>query len=197
MALAAGFADPVFQSQATFRAVAAAMAEPGHAVALAAGLVPPAGLLATTAAVLLTLVDFETTVWLDDRLARTPEVADWLRFHTGCRITRDTDGADLAVIGEASEMPPFSHFPQGTAEYPDRSATLVVEVEAMTGAAGQLLSGPGIEGTARFAAIRLPDGFWHAWRENHAAFPLGVDLVFCSPDAVAGLPRSTRPILEG
>ncbi|MEZ5840634.1 MAG: phosphonate C-P lyase system protein PhnH [Hyphomicrobiales bacterium] len=197
MVLAAGFSDPVFEAQATFRAVAAAMAEPGQPVALSARAPAPAGLLPTTAAVLLTLVDFETAVWLDERLARQRDIADWLRFHTGCRMTDSVDGAEFAIVGDISAMPPLSVFPQGVPDYPDRSATIIVEVEAITGAAGQRLSGPGIAGEVRFAAMPLPGGFWASWARNNAAFPLGVDMIFCSPDAVAALPRSTRPILEG
>ncbi|PLX38254.1 MAG: phosphonate C-P lyase system protein PhnH [Hyphomicrobiales bacterium] len=195
MTLAAGFADPVFQSQAVFRAVAAAMAEPGRPVALASDLAPPAPLLPTTAAVLLTLIDFETPVWLDDALGGEP-VSDWLRFNTACPLVATPEGAAFAVLADPAACPAFDVFAQGTAEYPDRSTTLILQVQAMTASTGQRLSGPGIDGEIRFDAMPLPDGFWTSVADNRSLFPLGVDVILCAADAIAALPRSVRPLGE-
>ena len=81
--LAPGFADPVLESQQSFRLVLQAMAEPGRLVPMRPDLSPPTPLRPTTAAVALTLVDYDTPVWLGDADAA---VVDWLRFHTGCRV---------------------------------------------------------------------------------------------------------------
>jgi alpha-D-ribose 1-methylphosphonate 5-triphosphate synthase subunit PhnH len=42
----------------------------------------------------------------------------------------------------------------------------------------------------------VPLSFWEAMAENHAQFPLGVDVIFVSPDAIAALPRSTAIRLQ-
>jgi alpha-D-ribose 1-methylphosphonate 5-triphosphate synthase subunit PhnH len=74
----------------------------------------------------------------------------------------------------------------GTAEYPDRSATLIVECESLE-AAGARLTGPGIRGEAR---LDLPET--EAFFANARRFPLGLDFYFTAGDRVAALPRSTK-----
>ena len=63
--IAPGFADPVFDSQATFRAALDALARPGRVAALPPVLTPPAPLNPATAALCLTLADLDTPLWLD------------------------------------------------------------------------------------------------------------------------------------
>ena len=83
-----GFADPVGEAQATFRAVLDAMSRPGRLHHVGEHLTAPAPLDSATAAVLLTLIDNETPLWLD---GAATAARDWLAFHCG------------AVIAEAME----------------------------------------------------------------------------------------------
>ena len=64
------FTDPVDEAQATFRAVLDAMARPGRLHRVGTRLTAPAPLDQATAAVLLTLVDNETPLWLEPSVAR-------------------------------------------------------------------------------------------------------------------------------
>ena len=64
-ALRPGFLAPVADSQQVFRRVLRAMSEPGSLQDIAVDLAPPAPLDRATAALCLTLLDFETPVWLD------------------------------------------------------------------------------------------------------------------------------------
>ena len=68
-ALVAGFADPVREAQAVFRAVMMAMSRPGTLRAITPPPPPPAPLDAGLAAIAMALCDFETRVWLDAPLA--------------------------------------------------------------------------------------------------------------------------------
>ena len=194
--LAPAFTDPVRASQAVFRSVMDAMARPGTIVA-AGGLAQapqPLGLVA--AAVALTLIDYETPVWLDPALAQSPEVAAWLRFHTGAPLTDDPRQAAFGFIADPPRMPPFEAFSQGSMEYPDRAATLVLQVERLSDNGGFWLSGSGIRGSRALSASPLPADFAARMRANRALFPRGLDIILASATTLAALPRSVHVATE-
>lgn len=194
--LAPGFTDPVHDAQGTFRAVMDALARPGLPRPLSSGLVPPPPLTPELAAVALALADADTPVWLDAALAAAPEVAAYLRFHTGAPLTDDPARAAFALIREPGRCLPLSDFAPGTPAYPDTSTTLVLALDAITEGEGLHLAGPGVRGTVRMAPRPLPANFLAQIAANRADFPLGVDLILTAPGRVAGLPRSTN-VTEG
>ena len=106
------------------------------------------------------------------------------------RVTSDPRQAAFAFIADAVHAPAFDGFSLGTVEYPDRSATLVLQVEGFGNGQRLLLSGPGIPDVRSFSAQPLPPDFHARLAANRALFPRGVDLILVSPDAVAALPRS-------
>ncbi len=195
MAMMCGLADPVYDSQRIFRTVLDVMSRPGRIMALASELEPPSPLLATSACLLLALADYETTVWLDSALTELPAAGDYIRFHTGARLTRDCGEADFAVVAAPTLLPPLTAFAQGTPEYPDRSTTLIVQAETLS-QAGWVFQGPGIPNRMAFRADPLPADFGRQLAANRTRFPCGVDLVFATPTELAALPRSCR-IVEG
>jgi alpha-D-ribose 1-methylphosphonate 5-triphosphate synthase subunit PhnH len=186
-----GFPDSVAGSQAVFRLAMNAMARPGRCLAMAPGLTPPRPLGAASAALLLTLCDFETTVWLDPPLAGAAGVSEYVRFHTGARLVASPAEAAWAVVSDTARMPPLAGFAQGTPDYPDRSATLILQVGALS-AGGWRLEGPGILGHAQLSARPLPGDFIEQMRANRRHFPCGVDIFFTDGRKIAALPRSTR-----
>lgn len=191
-ALAPGFARPVFDAQAVFRAVLDALARPGLPRDLGGDLAPPSPLAPELAAVALALADPDAPLWLDAALASSPAVAGYLRFHTGARIVSDPAEAAFALVSDPSGHLPSNEFPVGTDEYPDRSATLVVAVASLTGGPAPTLSGPGIRGTVDVAAGPLPAGLVEVLRANAATFPRGLDVLLVSAGRVVGIPRSSR-----
>jgi alpha-D-ribose 1-methylphosphonate 5-triphosphate synthase subunit PhnH len=186
-----GFTNAAADSQAVFRVAMNAMARPGRPLPLPIRTASPPPLAPTAAALLLALCDFETAVWLDPPLADGRGVAEFLRFHTGARVVASGADAAFAVIADAARMPPLSDFPQGTPDYPDRSATLVLQVETLQ-ESGWRVEGPGILGHTLFSAGPLPADFAAQMRANRGRFPRGVDVFFAANDAIAALPRSTR-----
>jgi len=186
-----GFANAVAESQSVFRVAMSAMARPGRPLPLRPSLAPPPPLAPTAAALLLALCDFETPVWLDPPLADARGVAEFLRFHTGARLVASAADASFAVLADAARMPPLAGFQQGTPEYPDRSATVILQVETLR-EAGWRLEGPGIPGHALLSADPVPRDFAAQVRANRGRFPCGVDVLFATGDAIAALPRSTR-----
>jgi alpha-D-ribose 1-methylphosphonate 5-triphosphate synthase subunit PhnH len=193
--LAKGFDDPVGDSQAAFRAAMWALARPGRVEPLATDLNPPAPLSPEAASLALALCDYETPLWLDATLAAVPEVADFLRFHTGAAILEEPGEARFAILSDPLEMPDFGAFPQGSPEFPDASATLIVQVAGFSDARF-ILEGPGIKGKTPFGAAPLPADFATRMAANRALFPRGVDLLLVGPGGVAGLPRSVT-VREG
>jgi alpha-D-ribose 1-methylphosphonate 5-triphosphate synthase subunit PhnH len=187
MTIAAGFADPALNAQATFRCLLEAIAHPGRIVVAPPELpAPPAPLLPPTYAAALTLLDFETPLCVEPSLA-TPAVIDSLRLHCGCPIVPPTNARFALLAGNGL---PLAAFDPGTPEYPDRSATLIWQVGGLVADAGVRLSGPGIRASTRLQIEGLPGDFWEQWATNHRQFPLGVDVVFVTADRLAALPRS-------
>ena len=187
-----GFDDPVFDAQMTFRAVMNATANPGRVEELS--LLPdmPSRLAASLAAAALALIDHDTPVFLDRSFASDPDIAASLSFHTGCGFVEDPSCAAFALIGHPAECPAFSSFAQGTLEYPDRSATLFLQVEKLGNEAGLRLRGPGISDSRHLAAAPLPASLTEELAANRERFPQGVDLLLFNGSRLAALPRSTR-----
>lgn len=186
-----GFSDPVFQSQGAFRALLAALAEPGTRQVVTGAVVPPEGLHAATATALLTLADYETPIWLPSAL-RDGAAGAWLRFHCGAALVSDPARAAFAVIDAGSPEPALSAFDSGSDQFPDRSTTLIVQCTALEGGKAVTLTGPGIATSRVIAPAGLRAGFWAEVAANNDAYPLGIDLLLSHADAVFGLPRSTR-----
>ena len=185
-----GFDNPSFDCQATFRAAMLALARPGRPAALTAlPAAVPAPLSVEAAALVLALCDYETPIWLDPALAAVPAVAAYLRFHTGASIVTEPGEARFALISNPLELRAFSDFAQGSPEFPDASATLILQVESFA-QDGLTLEGPGIDGRTGFDAAPLPADFVDRMAANRASFPLGVDLLLAGVGQVAGLPRS-------
>jgi alpha-D-ribose 1-methylphosphonate 5-triphosphate synthase subunit PhnH len=185
-----GLADPVLDAQAVFRAVLDAMARPGRIVDVAGPFSVPPTLDPAAAAVCLTLVDFETPLWLDAAGA-TPEAIEYLEFHCGAPMVDDAGAARFALVTDASSLTTLDCFDAGTDEAPDRSATVIVQVAALGGGRGRRLRGPGIARDTRLDVRGLPAAFWAGWRENHARFPRGVDVILSAGTTLAALPRTT------
>lgn len=179
-----------FESQAAFRALMDALARPGEIRRLPA-VNAPAPLMPATAAIVRSLADYETPVWLDTSFAEQAAAVDWIRFHTGAPMTRNAEGAGFALVADTGAMPPFAAFAQGDAEYPDRSTTIIAQMESFDGDAFTL-AGPGIKTEYVVTLGALPHDFSERWAENRALFPRGIDLVLVAGEDVIALPRTVR-----
>jgi len=175
---APGFADPSRDSARAFRAAMEAMARPGTLHEVAGPEVP--GLSPAAAVLLLTLTDPTTPVWLGGEAARA---RDWLTFHTGAPGAGKADA--MFALGRWSDLAPLDPYPIGTPDYPDRSATLIVETDRLEGG-GPRLTGTGIETETAFP---LPDP--EALARNAGLYPQGLDFYFTCGTRLAALPRST------
>ncbi|WP_314961008.1 phosphonate C-P lyase system protein PhnH [Bradyrhizobium cosmicum] len=185
------FRDPVHDAHSAFRRLLKALSRPGTPVSFPGPAEPPQPMSGPLAAIALTLIDPDCSIWLDPALSRD-SVRRYLHFHTNAPQVSDPRTATCALVGDVGRMPGFGSFHPGVATYPDRSTTLLLQVPSLAGGPVVRLSGPGIETTTSFAPRGLPDWFWPSWRENAARYPLGVDIFLTDDLAVVGLPRSTK-----
>jgi alpha-D-ribose 1-methylphosphonate 5-triphosphate synthase subunit PhnH len=180
--LSPGFADPVADAQSCFRAVLDAMARPGQ-VRSVPGVAAPAPLCDAAAAVLLTLTDHETSLWLD---ADAEPARVWIAFHTGA----PTATVDRAMFAMALSLPDLAELPAGTDEMPETAATVILQVASLTTGRRFILAGPGLRQPTMITIDGLPANFAAVCQRNHALFPRGIDLILCAGNQLAALPRS-------
>lgn len=177
-----GFAQAPHDAATAFRAAMRAMAMPGT-VEVLAGAAGPAPLSQAAATLLLTLCDPETPIYLAGA-HDVPAVRDWITFHTGAPFKGPAHA--MFAVGTWDALAPHDAYATGTAEYPDRSTTLIVEMPDLA-ATGARLTGPGIETETR---LTVPDiAFSQA---NARLYPLGVDMFLTHGSRIAALPRSTK-----
>lgn len=186
-----GFADPIGDSQQSFRGMLDAMARPGSVRRLSLPQAVPEGWAAAVTSLGLSLFDQDTPVWLDSAAA-TEEACRFLRFHCGCPIVGEPGNGAFIVIANPAEMPPLHTYSAGDPLYPERSATVIVMVNSLSGGPPRSLSGPGIQDNAVIAPAGLPDGFSAQWADNHTLYPSGVDVILAAGEEVLCLPRGVE-----
>jgi alpha-D-ribose 1-methylphosphonate 5-triphosphate synthase subunit PhnH len=129
-------------------------------------------------------------------MSETSEVARWLKFHSGAPVVEDSSICSFALIGNGSALPDLSSFALGTNEYPDRSTTLIIQVDSLKHGSSLELRGPGIDGVATLRALIEPKDLFARLAINETLFPRGVDVVLVSGDAIVAIPRTTRLVAK-
>ena len=187
MTLLASFNRPVADAQQTFRRLLKAMSEPGVLVTL-----PMAqgwgGLSPAATAVLMTLVDGDTPLWLDPALDNA-QLRENLRFHTGVVLSDRPES--VFAITQAATVPDLAIFARGSALAPEESTTVIIEVPSLNGGLNLRLWGPGIR-EMRAIAPQLPASVTQFLRHRPHDFPEGIDLIITSGDGLIALPRTTH-----
>lgn len=181
-ALTGGFADPPTDAARAFRAALNAMARPG-VIETVAGAMPPPPLSVAAGVLLLTLTDGTTPVHLTGA-HDCAAVRDWITFQTGASMSAAQDCG--FALGTWNALQPVTRFAIGVPDYPDRSATLIIECDRLA-SRGARLSGPGIRS---FAHLSLPE--IAAFVANHSLYPRGFDCYLTSGPHLAALPRTTK-----
>lgn len=189
--MATGFESPVHDSARAFRGILKAMSQPGDIVNLGETCAAPEALPRSAATALLTMTDFETSVWIDPQID-APHIRDYLLFHSGTRFTETPDTADFALVTPETDRANLDSLPTGTDERPEKSATLVMLLPSLSGGLPLTLSGPGIEDTTSFAPSGLEYTFWTWFSSKSVHFPRGLDIILASGEQLAAITRSTK-----
>jgi alpha-D-ribose 1-methylphosphonate 5-triphosphate synthase subunit PhnH len=125
-------------------------------------------------------------------MSDSSDATKWLKFHTGAPVVQDSSIAAFALISDGALLPALERFALGTNEYPDRSTTVIIQVESLDRGRSFELRGPGINGVATLQASIKPFDLFERLRFNEALFPRGIDLVLVADDSVVAVPRTTR-----
>lgn len=188
-AFTGGFSEPVYQSQAVFRALMDGMARPGTLQTVVPQVAPPTPMNVAAGAIGLCLCDYDTPVWITSTLGKGV-FGEWLGFHTGAPLTREKTEARFAFFELGAALPPFGLFSTGTQEYPDRSTTLIIEMAHLDNGTPLSLNGPGIRESQHIAPGPLAETFLRSWADNRAQFPRGVDVILTRGTQFICLPRT-------
>jgi alpha-D-ribose 1-methylphosphonate 5-triphosphate synthase subunit PhnH len=182
--------EPALENQRIFRAILLTMSRPGSVTVLGNWPRPPKGLHPAAAAVCLALVDMDTPLWIGP--GGPLDIQTYLRFHCGCTVSRRPESAAFGLVLDGQELPDLGRFQPGTLEYPDRSATLIIQVQALNVGRGIPLSGPGIKGETRLHVDGLNPDFWRSLQRNGRRFPLGFDVILATQTEIVSLPRTIQ-----
>lgn len=185
-----GFDDPILDSQQLFRQLLNAFSNPGSILTLDVSL-HKQPLSNACHVICLTLIDYETPLWLDDTVMSNGSLCNFFKFHCGSPLVTEPSEASFAMVMSPANLPPLSAFNQGVEAYPDRSTTLIVQVSSLESGSGWYLRGPGIRDHARLEVGGLPDRFLNDWQDNQEVFPMGVDLILTNGASFTALPRTT------
>lgn len=176
------FSEKSINSSIAFRSLVNATSYPGRT--FQTNKIDKPGILSNAAAtILITLCDNESNVYLSKEYD-TDEVRDWLIFNTSASIS-NKQNADF-VIGPWESLLPLNEFKIGVPEYPERSATLIIEGSKYKKVKCNI-NGPGIKNKLD---IDLPNP--ELLIENNNLYPLGLDFYFTMDLEILSIPRSTK-----
>lgn len=181
-----GFANPISSSELCFRTILDAFAHPGTAYPINDDVAALGEIHKSTLAAMLTLLDFETALYIDNGLTNKA-LTDYIRFYCEAELVADSKAAQFALVSDKSID--LTQLYAGNVEYPDSSCTAIVNVTS-NDRLPLTLSGPGIN-NIKTSELPLTKDFVSAWNSQHSQFPLGVDVLFCFTDSVIALPRTT------
>lgn len=185
-----GLDSSVHEAQQIFRLLMDAMAKPGLVVEVPSD-VQFGEVSAAVTQLLLTLSDNSTPCFLSQRYLNDDHFVENFRFHCAAPITQTRELADFALIS-GEEATTFCGFAMGEGSYPDKSASIIIEVDSLESGIECLLTGPGIQTSSSANIKGLSDELLMALISGRGTFPQGVDLYLSSGHQIMAIPRTTR-----
>ncbi|OSN01884.1 MULTISPECIES: phosphonate C-P lyase system protein PhnH [Lonsdalea] len=191
-----GFPNPAFGTQACFRKIVKAMSEPGVTVNVP-GVEGLDNISSSTIAVLLTLTSHKTQLFIDNNISN-PLLLRTLCLHAHVPITASASEAHYALLN--GQMQYFDRHPNnfdlmtfscGNEMTPEKSTTIILEVDGLNNGRCLKLSGPGVN-NVKIISPHLPAPIRRYLCERPHAFPMGLDFLFTSGKKLLAIPRTTR-----
>jgi alpha-D-ribose 1-methylphosphonate 5-triphosphate synthase subunit PhnH len=193
----AGFANDFHTSQMVFRTALKALSYPGKLHTLEHDAPVPNETNPVIGGLLLALLDSETSLWSSNSMTMNFAL-DWLKFHTDCAVFKTTEEADFLWIKNIRDLPNLKKCKLGSDQYPDKSATCLIEVPNLNKKSPwrYKLKGPGIKFEEKLEIQGWDEEDYHDflsfWNENNRLFPCGIDVFLSDGQYILGLPRTTH-----
>lgn len=189
--------DEVFDTQTAFRSIMQALARPGQLQKLDAmkKLNPPKPLNAATACIGLTLMSQDSLFHVEEQ--QFPQGKEYFSVNTSARFCEISEAAFLYIQGQDSTAT-IAKAHTGLLEYPETSATVIIDVmamseEPMADALALNMQGPGVldEKTVFIKGIN-PEILGMIQAKN-GEYPLGIDVFMTDKkNQVLGIPRTNQ-----
>lgn len=176
-------------TQRAFRQILEAMTFPGKIIQLEKGAVEMSPLISQTVLVCQTLLDSEVTF----TILNDSETSHSIHAYTGSHAVSVREADFIVIPQEATSMIDQLNWAKtGDLRDPQKSATLVYEVESLTNGSPLELRGPGIKDKTVVHA-NLTTDFLEIRARLNAEYPLGVDAIFIDGEGyILALPRTTK-----
>ncbi len=189
MSLLNHFDQPVDDAQHAFRRILKALSEPGVVVSLphSSGWQP---LNPATTSILLTLVDQETPLYLDEPL-NSDAVQQNIRFHCGAMLTTSIKKSLFSLFNNEIKEEILINCPAGNELSPEHSTTVILQATSLHLGVPLRLRGPGIE-HHRTVAPQLPSTVLNYLLNRPATFPAGLDFLLTCGENLMAIPRTTH-----
>lgn len=147
----------------------------------------PFELGAAAGAVMLSLLDRDSRLWLGVERAQGERIFSHLQWLTGCSRGLYPEHADIAYIDDPEGLAAVDRLGAGSMPHADGAATLVIEVRDLEAAAGPL-SGRDIDRAGPIEAALPHMPLLAQWRKRRARSGRLVDVVLTCGDALVCLP---------
>lgn len=194
--VSSGFENIERDSQNIFRQVLNSFSRPGIAFDINPRVKSSASVTYSIGvSLLLALMETGSVLYTPGELIDS-NLSNFLKFHTGCKLTTIANQAHYIWVQDPQCLPSLSSCALGSVEYPEKSSTLIIEVESFKSptqlSANHTWHGPGIKEGIDLEIMGLNDSFWKERQEIRLLYPCGVDIIFCTATQIVALPRSTR-----
>lgn len=192
--------DEVFIMQKTFRVLLDGMSRPGKIYALGEHYFMncPDGFNPYILSILKTLGDNNVLFCLCGFESNT--FKKYIQINTGMECS-DLSRADYAVVDGKVFVSCLELLNNGTLEFPENNATVIIETENLLGACTErdqldctqiALKGPGIKDTAILTIKGFDKRYIESIMEINSVFPLGIDIIFLDKAGrIACMPRTS------
>ena len=183
-----GFKNKTFESQEAFHLILQATANPGKKVKFMNHNYSQKDLHISSVNIIFTLLDLDTNVFIQS--AQENIISNFIKLHTGSPITKNKIESDFAIITHGDLD--FDSFNDGLDQYPDKSTTLIIQIQSMSEGEDFVLSGPGIKISNQITLRGIPHNFKEKINSNSSKFPRGVDIFLTCNDELISLPRTIK-----